>query len=74
VFIDLNIEVKGAKMPTQIMACDCNHPYHDKVYGQGRRVHNRTLNGNWRCVICGKEKKGQINLSKEMAKGNKNNE
>lgn len=38
-----------------IAPCVCKHPYQDKKYGTGLRVHNlgkKTKN----CTVCGKEK------------------
>lgn len=40
----------------QILLCTCSHPYQDKLYGQGYRVHNQKKDGNYRCTVCKKEK------------------
>lgn len=45
---------------TRIKPCGCKHPFQDKRYGKGNRVHNFALklgaNGGWRCTVCGKDK------------------
>ena len=44
-----------------IKQCDCKHEWQDKVYGNGKRVHNPTKkenkDGKWRCTVCLKIKK-----------------
>ncbi len=39
-----------------ILKCSCKHPYQDKKYGEGNRVHNPCQgknNGKYRCTSCG---------------------
>lgn len=50
-----------------ILSCTCHHPYSDKHYGKGKRVHNRcegsAIGGKnkYRCTACGnlREFKGE---------------
>lgn len=35
--------------------CSCDHPYQDRRYGKGVRIHNRTTD-SYRCTVCGKKK------------------
>jgi hypothetical protein len=35
-----------------ILPCNCSHDYQDEKYGRGKRVHNPTMNGQFRCTIC----------------------
>ena len=38
---------------TRIIKCDCIHSFQDRMYGKGKRVHNRMLNPTrWRCIVC----------------------
>lgn len=46
---------------TAIKSCACKHPYQDKRYGKGKRVHNATrrLIGTmqaFRCGVCSTER------------------
>ena len=53
-------------MKTMILSCTCQHEFHDKTYGKGKRVMNPTKKGvsnklldtavTFRCTICGKER------------------
>lgn len=37
-----------------IKRCNCTHPYQDKVYGKGMRVHNeKDKTPNEECTVCG---------------------
>lgn len=39
--------------PTNILHCSCKSPAQDGMYGQGMRVHNRTMKTpGWRCTVC----------------------
>lgn len=46
---------------TKVIACDCDHEYQDKLYGNRQRVHNMTTDGKdqamkvWRCTVCDKQ-------------------
>lgn len=54
-----------------IIACNCKHESHDRLYGKGRRLHNKTKKGGtgptlYRCTVCvklrtadGKERDGK---------------
>lgn len=38
--------------------CTCKHPFQDKRYGKGKRVHNDGGNkGDARCTVCGDTKR-----------------
>jgi len=37
---------------SRIKKCNCKHSYQDKRYGKGKRVHNETIKGEWRCTVC----------------------
>ena len=40
-----------------IKNCTCKHPFQDKRYGKGRRVHNEAgKQGSSRCTVCGDNK------------------
>lgn len=39
-------------MPAEVKPCKCKHEYQDKAYGEGKRVHSRMKNGQWRCSVC----------------------
>jgi predicted SprT family Zn-dependent metalloprotease len=40
-----------------IAKCKCRNSYQDKRYGQSKRVHNPTKDGNnMACVVCGDKK------------------
>jgi len=41
----------------KILSCDCECPQQDKIYGKGKRVHNKMKDDSWRCTCCQKEKK-----------------
>jgi hypothetical protein len=45
---------------TKILKCDCVHPFQDKTYGKGKRVHNschpKQSPPDWRCTVCSKVK------------------
>lgn len=42
---------------TKIMPCSCTHPFQDRTYGAGRRVHNWTVKPEgWRCTVCASHK------------------
>lgn len=50
-------------MAPKILKCDCPHPFQDKTYGNGMRVHNPTGKAGgkeegkkFRCTVCKKEK------------------
>jgi len=36
--------------------CTCKHPFQDKRYGKGKRIHNPTGKDGSRCTVCGAEK------------------
>jgi len=40
----------------KILGCTCLHPYQDKRYGKGRRVHNKKRDGKCTCTVCGTTK------------------
>ncbi len=50
------------KKSSRVLHCRCVHPWQDKRYGNGMRVHNRMKavrgsgkeeeEGSYRCVIC----------------------
>jgi len=46
----------------RILHCYCKHPFQDKRYGKGRRVHNLTgkngkgLSPIYRCTVCKAER------------------
>ncbi len=52
-----------ADVKVKILPCSCEHKgpglveNQDKLYGKGNRVHNQAVKGDWRCTVCGKEKK-----------------
>lgn len=45
-------------MPTKIISCQCKHEYQDKLYGNNKRVYNKTVKGTtpdtqgYRCTVC----------------------
>jgi len=39
-----------------ILTCACKHPFQDRRYGKGRRVHNEGTKHGPKCTVCGKEK------------------
>jgi len=41
----------------KVLPCDCEHIYQDRKYGKGKRLHNQTKDGEWRCSVCRKEKR-----------------
>ena len=41
---------------TRILRCNCEHKFQDQRYGKGKRVHNKTKDGGWRCTVCGNVK------------------
>ena len=45
-------------MPSKIRKCTCHHPFQDKTYGRGLRVHNESNNGD-KCTVCGTAKHGK---------------
>lgn len=51
---------------TKVVQCDCVSEYQDRRYGIGRRVANKTDNGDFRCTVCGKSK--SAGTAKEMKK------
>ena len=40
---------------TSVKLCSCTHPYQDKKYGKGKRVHNKGSD-DWKCTVCGSSK------------------
>lgn len=44
-----------ANTKPDIFGCVCKHTEQDKLYGQGRRLHNATAKG-YRCTVCGRER------------------
>jgi len=45
-------------MQSKIILCTCTHPYQDKKYGKGKRVHNpcgKGMSQSYRCTVCKKE-------------------
>jgi len=51
--VEGTIEVtKAKKTGTSILLCTCVNEYQDKVYGNGKRVHNNTFGGKARCTVC----------------------
>jgi len=42
----------------KILPCSCKCVSQDLFYGNGKRLHNKMKNGNWRCTVCKKEKSG----------------
>lgn len=44
---------KLADSTTKAMPCTCVHAQQDKMYGPGKRLHNRMADGRWRCTVCG---------------------
>lgn len=57
-------------MPTKIMPCKCKHTHQDTLYGNGRRVYNKTVAGTntdsqgFRCTVCGSLVKQQKKTKK----------
>ena len=47
------------KSGTSILRCTCEHPFQDRVYGTGMRVHNNmgAQGGGARCTVCSDVKK-----------------
>jgi hypothetical protein len=41
---------------TAVLPCTCKSEYQDKAYGLGKRLHNKTNEGQ-RCTVCETEKK-----------------
>ena len=41
----------------KVLTCDCICPQQDKLYGKGKRLHNKTKNDEWRCTSCRKERR-----------------
>ena len=41
-----------------ILPCNCKHPGQDRLHRKGRRIHNKTAKGKWRCTVCLTEKNG----------------
>lgn len=44
-----------------IKKCDCKHPYQDRRYGKGNRVHNEMATqkdkpNQYRCTVCNRQK------------------
>ena len=39
-----------------IIACSCENEGQDKLYGKGKRLHNKCKDG-WRCTVCQKERR-----------------
>ena len=44
-----------------ILQCTCIHPYQDKLYGRGKRVHNQMQRSGgasikYRCTVCKNER------------------
>jgi len=38
-------------------AIECESKFQDKLYGKGKRIHNKMAKeGYWRCTVCGKDK------------------
>ncbi len=53
--------VAAVGLTTRILPCTCIHPFQDKMYGAGLRVHNlaeKKSQGNpgWGCTVCSKIK------------------
>lgn len=55
-------EKQEAKARSVIKACKCVHPYQDKKYGAGRRVHTVAKDGMERCTVCGPKARWQQRL------------
>jgi len=51
------VETSKKEINSKILPCTCDCPAQDKIYGKGKRVHNKCKNGEWRCTCCQKEKK-----------------
>lgn len=39
-----------------VLSCSCINEGQDKMYGKGRRLHNKMKDGSFRCTVCRKEK------------------
>ena len=50
------VKVAGwhARAPKAVK-CQCRHPFQDRAYGLGLRLHAATKAG-WRCTVCSTEK------------------
>ncbi len=44
-----------------ILRCKCKHPFQDRTYGKGLRVHNKmnSKENMYRCTVCGTERSGR---------------
>lgn len=51
--------------PNKIMACSCQHPGQDAIYGKGMRLWNRLGDSDsYRCTVCNNTNKGAISKKK----------
>jgi hypothetical protein len=51
--------------PNKIMACSCQHPGQDEIYGKGMRLWNRLGDSDsYRCTVCNNTNKGAISKKK----------
>lgn len=51
--------------PSKIMACSCQHPSQDELYGKGMRLWNRLgESDSYRCTVCGNTNKGAVSKRK----------
>lgn len=51
-------EVKEGESRVKAIKCECKSDYQDKVYGKYLRLHNKMINGKWRCTVCAAIKEG----------------
>jgi len=58
-----------------ILQCTCIHPYQDKLYGKGKRVHNQMQRSGggaikYRCTVCKTEREsGSANIALPKKEG-----
>lgn len=51
--------------PNKIMACSCQHPGQDEMYGKGMRLWNRLGDSDsYRCTVCNNTNKGVVGKKK----------
>ena len=52
------MEEKKKEISCKSLPCDCDCPQQDKIYGKGKRLHNKMKeDGMWRCTCCQKERR-----------------
>lgn len=58
----------SCESPSKVLKCNCPHEMQDRIHGRGMRLHNPCKENEYRCTVCGDQKRPHTPAPKKTGK------